>query len=363
LKRKLSLLERFALFVVLPTLLVVFYYALWASDMYVSEAGFTIRSSESEASFDPLSLFGKSSGSTTIDAYVVEDFIQSVGLLKVLDERLALREHYQADTADFFSRLESNASIEDFHDYFLKIVQVTFDPVTSIISLRTRAYNPEMAQKLCQGILEQSELLINQLREQALKNSLALAHSELATAEKSVSEIRSALKVFRNKSDLLNPEASAGSALSLITELEGAAIKARTQMAEVRSYMRADSTQVTTLKARIAALEKQIKAEKARLTGSDGHALNDMLADYEKIMVEREFAEQRYIAALSTLEAARIRAEEKSRYLVAFSPATLPEESIWPRRISFSGMAFAGTTLLFGIASLIIAAIREHTGF
>ena len=125
-KRKLSLLERFALFVVLPTLLVAFYYALWASDMYVSEAGFTIRSSESEASIDALSLFGKSSGGTTVDAYVVEDFIHSVGLLKVLDERLVLRQHYQSDDADFFSRLESNASIEDFHDYFLNLMQVTF---------------------------------------------------------------------------------------------------------------------------------------------------------------------------------------------------------------------------------------------
>ena len=89
-KRKLTLLERFLLFVVLPTLLVAFYYAVWASDMYVSEASFTIRSSESEASIDPLTLFGTSSGGTTVDAYVVEDFIQSAVVLRPIVRQIQL---------------------------------------------------------------------------------------------------------------------------------------------------------------------------------------------------------------------------------------------------------------------------------
>jgi capsular polysaccharide transport system permease protein len=80
-------------------------------------------------------------------------------------------------------------------------------------------------------------------------------------------------------------------------------------------------------------------------------------------MVEREFAEKHYVSALSSLEMARIRAEGKSRYLVAFAPPTLPEESLWPRRFLSTGVAFAATALIFGIASLVIAAIREHAGF
>jgi capsular polysaccharide transport system permease protein len=58
-----------------------------------------------------------------------------------------------------------------------------------------------------------------------------------------------------------------------------------------------------------------------------------------------------------------VRAESKSRYLVAFAEPTLPDESLYPRRIRSTGLFFAITTLLFGIVSLIIAAIREHAGF
>ena len=88
-----------------------------------------------------------------------------------------------------------------------------------------------------------------------------------------------------------------------------------------------------------------------------------VMADYERLMVDREFSEKRYLSALTSLEAARIRAEGQSRYLVAFSPPTLPEESVWPRRLPFTMLVFAGATLLFGIVSLVVAAIREHAGF
>ncbi len=355
--------KKLLLFIVLPTLLVAFYYAFWASDMYVSEARFSIRGPEGGASTDLMSILGQPGGSTTADAYVVKDYIHSMGLLDILDEQLRLREHYQSTEADFFSRLSANARAEEFHAHFLEVVQVLFDPATSIISLRTRAYSPEMARDLGQHILDQSERLVNHLRDRALHDALELAQVELSSAEQRITQVRKALVLFRQKNDMLNPEAAVGSLVAMIADLEGEAVKARTEMAEARSYMRDNSTQVVALKTRISALEGQIKAEKARLVGADKRVLNEVIVDYESLMVDREFAKQRYISALASLEAARIRAEGKSRYLVAFSPPTLPDESLWPRRLSFTSLVFVGATLLVGIVSLMIAAIREHAGF
>ncbi len=361
--KNISLRKKFLLFVILPTLLVGLYYAFWASDMYVSEARFSLRGPEGGGSTDLLAIFGQGGGSTTADAYVVQDYIRSMGLLNTLDSELKLRSHYQSSAADIFTRLASDASAEKFHSYFQKVVQVMFDPASGIFTLKIRAYTPEMARSLGQAILEQSEQLVNRLRDRALQDALSLAHTEMASAEKRVSETRETLKQFRQHSDLLNPQAAAGSLLAILSNLEGEAVKARTEMAEARSYMREDSAQVVALQARIAALEGQIVAEKSRLTGTDQRVLNDVMADYERLMVEREFAEKLYVSALTSLEAARIRAEGKSRYLVAFSPPTLPDESVWPRRPSSTLLAFGGATLLFGIVSLMIAAIREHAGF
>ncbi len=361
--KTISLRRKYLIFVILPVILIAGYYSFWASDMYVSEARFSLRGPEGGGSTDLMVFLGQGSGSTTADAYVVQEYIRSMGLLNTLDEQLSLRQHYQSSDADIFTRLSAQASAEELHEYFKKVVQVVFDPVSGIFSLKVRAYAPEMAQRLGEKILEQSELLVNRLRNRALDDALALAHAELETAESHVAKVRDELRQFRKRSDLLNPEAAVGAMLTMLAELEGEAVKARTQMAEARSYMREESAQIVALKARIAALEGQISAERNRLTGADQRELNDVMADYERLMVEREFAEKRYVSALTSLEAARVRAEGKSRYLVAFSPPTLPQESIWPRRLPFTLLALAGASLLFGIVSLVIAAIREHAGF
>ncbi len=115
-----------------------------------------------------------------------------------------------------------------------------------------------------------------------MQDSLTLAKTELQTAEQRITRAREALKKFRANNNALNPEATAGSMLSLIAEMEGEAAKTRAELAEARSYMRDDSAQIKALQARIAALESQIASEKARLTGSDNKVLNEIVAGYEK---------------------------------------------------------------------------------
>ena len=200
----LNLRKKLLLFVVLPTLLVALYYAFWASDMYVSESRFSIRGPEGSASSDLMSILGQPGGSTTSDAYVVKDYIHSMGLLNLLDRQLDLRAHYQSKESDIFSRLASNASAEEFLDHFRQVVQVNFDPATGIIALRVRAYSPEMARDLGQNILDQSEELVNDLRDRALHDALELARLEVSSAEKQITEVRKQLVLFRQKNDVLN---------------------------------------------------------------------------------------------------------------------------------------------------------------
>ncbi|MBN2427400.1 MAG: capsule biosynthesis protein [Deltaproteobacteria bacterium] len=360
----LSVKKKFLFFVGLPTLLAVLYFGLWATDMYVSEAQFLIRNSEGGGSSEILSFLGTTGGGSVIsDGYVVREYIVSMNLLQILDQKLNLKEHFQSSGADFFSRLKADATSEDFLDYYRSLVNVSFDSTGGILTLKVRAFSPEMAQKLGQAILAESEKLVNRLRERALQDSLALARQELKNSEDRVTAAREALKKFRRKSDLLNPEATAGAMLSLIAELEGEAAKTRAELAEARAYLREDSAKIVALKARIKALEGQIKSEKKRLTGSDSRVLNELVSDYERLTVEREFGEKLYISALSSMEMARVRAESKSRYLVAFSEPSLPEESLYPKRFLSIGVIFTGASLLFGIVSLVIAAIREHAGF
>ena len=360
--KNMSLKKRFLIFVGIPTLLAVGYFVFLATDMYISEARFSIRGAEGPTGPELLAIFGHTGGIGK-DSYIVQEYIQSMSLLREVDFALGLKEHFQKGKADFFSRLDDDATSEEFLKYYRKVVKAGFDSGSGIFTLQTRALTPEMAQHMGQVIIDLSEKLVNQIRSRGLQDSLALAREELHTAEQRISRARDALKKFRTSNNALNPEATAGAVLSLVAEMEGEVAKNRAELAEARSYMRDNSAQVKSLQARIAAMESQIALEKARLTGSDSRVLNEVVGDYEKLMIEQEFAQKQYVSALASLEAARIRAQSKSRYLVAFAEPTLPQEALYPRRFISVLLVFGASILTFGIASLVIAAVREHAGF
>ena len=350
------------LFLGVPIVLILIYYGILATDMYISETSFSLRSAEGGGSTEWLALFGQATGSTGADAYVVQKYIESPELLHELEKELKLKEHYQNDHADFLTRLGSDPSREKFLEYFKKRVSVNYDMASGILTLKVKAFTPEYAQQLCQAILYKSEDLVNRMRERSVEDSLALTRMEVARAEDRLTAARLKMQQFREKHDLLDPVIQAGSVQGLVAEFEGAAAKARAELAEARTYMQEDSTKIVALKARIKAIEEQIAAEKKRLTGKGQGAVNSLASEYEQLKIEHEFAQKQLLSAMTSLETARIKTESQSRYLVPFVQPTLPEEALWPRRGYAVVVSFIVIVLVYALGSLIVAAVREHAG-
>lgn len=359
-----SLLKRYKkmVFIIFPVVACILYFGFWATDMYISEARFSLRSPEANASLEWMSLFGQASGGTGTDSYVVQDFVESPAMVQRLSQKLDLKTHYQNPEADFISRLDQTPSHEEIRAYFNKQVTLDYDKVSGILNLQVKAYTPEFAQQMCRLILNEGEKLVNHLSERAVEDSLSLARTEVARAEQRLSEVRRKMRTFREENDLLDPQAEAGSVQGLVGQLEGAAAEARTKLAEARSYLQEDSSQIISIKARIQALEEQIRLEKIRLTGEDDSTISSLAAEYEQLVLEQEFAQKQFMSAVASLESARIRAEQQNRYLVSFVPPTLPEEAMWPKRWYSILVSVACIVLAYALGSLTVAAVREHAG-
>lgn len=350
------------LFIGLPMLLALVYFGVIASDMYISETRFSLRSPEGGGSVEWLALFGQSGGSTGADAQIVQSYIDSPALLAELDQELSLKQHYRFPQADIFSRLKDEPTLEEFSQYFQKQLSVHYEQMSGILTLKVRGFTPAFAQQVCQAVLQKSEALVNRLRERAVEDSLVLTRKEVTLAEQRLTDARQSLRQFRQQHNLLDPLAQAGAVQGLVSELEGAAAKVRAELTEARSYMQEDSARIVSLKAKNQALEEQARLEKIRLTGVDKTTVSSLAAEYESLSLEHEFAQKQLLSAMSSLEAARIRAESQNRYLVAFVSPTLPEEALWPRRFYSISVSFAVILLVYGLGSLIAAAVREHAG-
>ena len=356
----------FACVVLLPTVAVFLYYLLWASPMYVSQTRFAIRSADSSGGgLDIASALLRSSSSTGADAHIVVEYIQSLDIIHDIDKELGVDLHFSDKGHDVFSRLTNNPTQDEQLRYWKWAVIPALDQDTGIITLETKAYSPELAQKIAAAVLARSEALVNTMNLRAREDAVSLAQSEVQRAEARVRKAQEAMRNFRDAHTLLDPRVTAAGLQGVVTELEGEAVKLRAQLAEAQSFMRSSAPATKALQTRLKAVESQLDQEKQRLAGlrSQEGNLNAVVGEYEDLTIEAEFAQKQLVTAMSALESARVHEVAKSRYVVAFQQPTLPDESLYPRPFLFTAYVFIGALLLLGLGSLITASIREHAGF
>lgn len=352
--------------VLLPTFLSLLYFGLWASPMYIAEARFAVRGAETSGAASGLAaLLLPSSASVGADAHIVAEYIQSPDIMEAVNREMNIFSHFASRKYDLISRLAADATRDERLSYWQWAVKSSFDPETGIIALSVKAYDAATAQKLAEAVLAKSEALVNAMSRRAQGDAIALAMTEVKTAERRVSAAQEALREFRNRSGMLDPTSTAGGLQSIVSQLEGEAVKVRAEIAEASTYMSKDAPALAGMRARLAAVEKQLAAEKLRLAGEAARedSLTSLAGEFEALQTESEFARQQLVSAMTSLEAARVKAEAKSRYVEAFQIPVLPDESLYPRPFLFASYVLVGALVLTGLFFLIVAAVREHAGF
>ncbi|MEO3470233.1 capsule biosynthesis protein [Roseomonas sp. CAU 1739] len=352
----------FTWWVLAPTLLAIAYFYGYASSQYVSEARFVIRS---RADAPQLSLgtmisaaVGAGSTAPSSDAYSVRDFLTSHDAVARTHQRLDLSRIWAREDADLIARLW-NDDPERLTKYFNSMVSVAFDSSTGVITLRVRSFTPEDSKAIADTLLTLSEQLINSLSERAREDALRIARGEVAIAERRVLDSRAALTSFREQQQELDSAGAVQAAVTTMGQLESALIAARAELRERQAFMLPDNVTLQTTRNRIEALERQIAAERIRRTQGDG-ALSQQLAGFERLMLEREFADRQLASATASLETARMEAQRQQMYLSRVVEPNLAVYPLYPRKLISVGSVFLGLSVAFGIGWLLVAGMREH---
>ena len=351
----------------LPTLLAGLYYALIAADQYAVEVRFAVRSNSSSASsgdvFGAFSGFS-APGSTMADSYIVIDYMKSRELVDKLDKKIALKKIYSTDRADWFARFNPSLSVEELLEYWRHMIKASFDNMTQIVAIEVRAFTAEDAKTVATAVLEQSEQLINDLSTRARDDAVKSAQGDVKRMEELLKKNRGALSIFRDTKEEFDPVKQVEARYSILSKLEEQLSASKTKMASLKAFMGDEAPSVTVLKSEIKAIERQVEEERSKLgskkTEAGQQSLGGLIANYEELLVDREFSEKAYTSALSSLERARADADRQQRYLAAFVRPTLPEEAIYPQRILGTLTVLALASLLWALGVLVSYAIRDH---
>lgn len=348
--------------VVVPTVLAALYFGVIASDIYVSESRFVIRSPQRQSQSGTLSALLQGTGFSRAqdDTYPVIDYIESRDALHELNRGNYILDAYgnRGDILSRFLRMFDD-SFESLWKYYNKrVVTVEFDSTSAITTLQVRSFTSQDAVKINESLLELSEHLINRMNERAAKDMVQFARSEVDAATVKAKDAAAALAAYRKSNTVFDPEKQSALQLQQVTMLQTQLFNTQTQLSQLQAIA-PQNPQVPVLKINIATLEKQIQEATGGVTGGKG-SLSDKAANYTRLQLDSQFADKQLASAMAALDNARAEAQRKQLYLERLVQPNQPDVAIEPRRLKRIFEVFALGMLVWGVLSLVLAGVREH---
>jgi capsular polysaccharide transport system permease protein len=354
----------FTAIVILPTLIATIYFGFVASDIYVSEARYIVRS-VNNTHMNPLGMMLQSAGlaPSQDDAYSVRDFVLSRDITRRLEAEHNLRGVLSRPEGDFVTRfppLFGGRSFEQLYETYGNFVKVTVDETTGITTLNVRAYRPSDARELAGAILTYSEELVNRLNERARHDAVDAAQREVRRNEQRVVDAQVALTQYRLRNRTLDPVKQSGAVMELAAKLSTELAASQALLAETEKAA-PDSPMISSLRRRITALRGQVGTEQGKIVGHNYGAVLT-ISEYERLMLMRELAGKNLASAVVSLETARVEAQRKQIYLERIVQPNLPDYALYPRRLISILEILVSALLIYGIGWLVSASVREHVG-
>jgi capsular polysaccharide transport system permease protein len=350
------------LIVALPTTVSGIYYFFLASDRYVVEVMFTVRGVQGGQGGGLKSLF-RTFGITRAedDTYAVIDFILSRDGVRKLNERYPLKPIFNAPGVDIFSSYPKpwrGDSLEALYEYYLNRVEAWYESKGGMVTMRVSAFRAEDAVALARALLDLSEQLVNEMNTSAHADAIAYAEKELRRAEDRVIEAQSKITGFRNSELILDPVADSKKLVDLTSHLKEELADAQRQLNETLEGSPSNPS-LLTFRSRIIALRSQIAAEASKI-GSGASPLASKIQVYERLMLDRQFADKNLGIAIEMLQNARQDARRQQLYIETVVSPHMPDEPFEPRSIRYVSLVFVIGLAAFSMIWLIIAGSREH---
>jgi len=343
-------------------LLSLFYILVLKSELYESKTALIVKDMQTNTTSDTLglSLLGVGSSSQLQDSKVVETYLKSLDVYKILDKKFHLTQYYKSDALDFVSRLSKDATKEEVLEFYNQHLIVTYDEISGILSVAFSHVDPLKAKEILEFLVQKVEKQINEYNRIKAKKQLKFIQAEFGKAKGKMDASSKKLEKYQNKHLLLDPTVEASTASGIISELEATLLQKKIAYGTMSGYMKEDNYELRSLQKEIDEIKRSISIERKELTGNSENRLNKVLFAYEKLKLAFEFDTEVYKNALIQLETTKIDVLKEAKTLTILSQPNLPDGYTYPDKPKTFITLLIITLLLYGIISMLGAIIRDH---
>ena len=365
----------FLFMVVAPVALSVVYYYQHASSQYVTEAHYIIGGTEKS----PSDMLGMLTGMPGLSAsagesLIAQDYILSRQFLSESKQNIDIRNMFTQAEIDWWASLrpdliayfldpKEKVSEEDLLAYWQdNIVEISYDSNSGISVLEITAFKPEDTVKIAKEVLSKIRKFVNTLTDNSRSDALKLATDELQRAELNLNDLREKIVKYGDKEQIIIPQQRVIADQGIITELRGRLALLEAEFIRLNSFMQPTSPEIRNARAKINSIKRQIAKQITRSKGKR-KTVTRVIQKTNTFKSELKFAEQVYLAALSSYRVARLESTRKQQYLNVIVQPQLPDESQKPEKLISILSVFFTSFMIWGIVSLLLATVKDHIGW
>jgi len=354
----------FAMFVIVPIIAASIYLFFFASNQFVSEVRFAVRgSTERLPGTDSLGITATLAYmNSNQEVYAIAGYIRSQSAVEDVGRTMDLRQAFRAGGADWLSRLGDHPSGEDLLRYWNKMITVSTDPASGLVSVGVRAFTREDAVDLASAIRRNSEALVNRMQERPHGDLATRYEAEVQAAHEGAAAARAAVARYRNSQASVDPLDTARSLVDNVTELKNELIALDVELASAKASMGPNAPNIANIQARRDSLQEQIRGLERRITSTDAgdRTVAGLLVDYDRLEIGRALAERQAAVAERILDQVRAEGNRHQVYIDVIEGPTMPQSALFPERTLWLAQIAIAAMALWCVVFLTIAGIRDH---
>ncbi len=362
-RRKLFMLcARLAVFVLLPTVLIGWYFFAMATPLYATISQFQIQQAEKSSSGGLGGLFSGTQLATNPDSVSVQSYLTSRDAMLRLDEDLGFKQAFQSPGIDPLLRLSPDATNEQAYKLYKNSVKIGYDPTEGVVNMEVIAPDPQLSQQFSLALIAYAEGQVDQmtarLREDQMKGAVESyqdAENKVLTAQRRVQELQQKLGV-------LDPVAEGSVIMGQIAEFERQLAEKRLELGQLEANLRPNQSRVEGVKGDIGRLQAMLAQTRNQLTeGNEARGSLAAISGEIRIAESDLLTRQELLAAAAAqMETARIEANKQVRYLSLSVAPVAPDEATYPKSLQNTIVAFLIFSGIYLMLSLTASILREQ---
>ena len=342
-----------------------FYCFVLGRDRYTSVSEFVIQQAAPLETSSASVLAGAAAAPQVLTSLVDGQYLQVYLASAEVKNRLfpnlvSLEKGYKQSFPDVFSGLSSGSSSPQQLSFYRKQIQISPQPLSGSVIIRTVGYGPEQAFSLNQSLILQSRRFVNEVNQSINADQNIFARKEVELAEKNLKEASRRLENFQDKFGQLNFASEQAATSSFISRLESRLVDLKVEEATLRrQYRDPNAPEVSFVADQARELEKQITKERQKSVSENGGDLNSLAIQESSLLSNVEFATESLKSARLAADNSRRESQRQLKFIVMLSQ---PQRPVAPDQ-NWRWQSFLGSigiiVVAWGVGGFILAAMKE----